>query len=207
MIKKTLTRSVAITLGIAMLFQLGCAGRSKQVRFYVLNPVADTVPAMKNGAEIGSDFSIGVSPVSLPKYLKKQQIVTRRGANELQLAEYDRWAGKMEEDIGMVIAENLSHMLGTDKVLASPALDPIARDYDIKIDITRFDGRLGGDIELTVRWSVIDNGGKVVYGVKATHIIEPTRGGDYEHLVDALSRALASFSREVAAVIKELAFR
>ena len=77
-------------------------------------------------------------------------------------------------------------------------------NYDIKIDISRFDGQLGGDIELSVRWSVFDGEGKVVYGVKATDIFEPTAGGDYDHLVAAQSRALAVFSRELADVIKEL---
>lgn len=197
-------RFFAVILGIAMLFQLGCAGRSKQARFYVLTPEAGSTLQMESGSGIASDIAIGISPVSLPKYLRKQQIVARSGDNELRLAEYDRWAGKIEEDIGRVIAENLSHLLGTDKVLAYPAMEAIAKDYDIKIDISRFDGQLGGDIELSVRWSVFDGEGKVVYGVKATDIFEPTRGGDYDHLVAAQSRALAVFSRELADVIKEL---
>jgi uncharacterized lipoprotein YmbA len=197
-------RFFTVILGIAMLSHLGCAGRSKQARFYVLTPEAGSALQMNKKPGIVSDLAIGISPVTLPKYLKKQQIVTRSGNNELQLAEYDRWAGKIEEDIGRVIAENLSHLLGTDKVVAYPAMEAIAKDYDIKIDITRFDGQLGGDIELSVRWSVFDAGGKVVYGVKATDIFEPTMGGGYEHLVAAQSRALSVFSRELADIIKEL---
>ncbi len=198
-------RFFTVILGCAMLFQTGCAGHSKPARFYVLTPEAGIAPAMKKGAGIGSDIAIGISPVSLPKYLKKQQIVTRSGDNELQLAEYDRWAGKIDEDIGRVIAENLSHMLGTDKVLAYSAMGAIARDYDIKIDITRFEGQLGGEIEFSARWSVFDSAGKVVYGVKATDITEPVRGGGYDHLVAAQSRVLAVFSRELAQALKELA--
>jgi uncharacterized lipoprotein YmbA len=197
-------RFFAVILGIVMLFQVGCAGRSKQARFYVLTPEAGIALQMKNGLGIGSDIAIGISPVYLPKYLRKQQIVTRSGDNELQLAEYDRWAGKIEEDIGRVIAENLSHLLGTDKVFAYPAMKEIAQDYDIEIDITRFDGRLGGDVELSARWSVFDGKGRVVYGVKTTDITEPTRGRSYGHLVAAQSRSLGIFSRELADVIKEL---
>ena len=194
-----------VILGCAMLFQTGCAGHSKQARFYVLTPEAGIAAEMQEGAGIGSGIAIGISPVALPKYLKKQQIVTRSGDNELQLAEYDRWAGKIEEDIGRVIAENLSHLLGTDKVLASSAMTGIDPDYEIKIDITRFEGRLDGKVEFSARWSVLDNGGKLVYGVKATDIIEPVRGTGYDQLVAAQSRALAAFSRELAHVMKELA--
>jgi uncharacterized lipoprotein YmbA len=198
-------RFFTVLLCMAALFQLSCAGRSKQARFYVLTPEPDIALEMTEGPGIGSDITIGISPVSLPKYLKKQQIVTRSGDNELQLAEYDRWAGKLEEDIGRVIAENLSRLLGSDNVFASPALAAIARDYDVKIDITRFEGLLGGDFELSARWSIVDSRGEVVAGIKATEIIEPTQGGGYDYLVAAQSRALAAFSRELANVLKELA--
>jgi uncharacterized lipoprotein YmbA len=201
---KIITRLVAGCLGLAMLFQLGCAGRSKQARFYVLTPETAAGHEMQQGAGISSDIVIGISPVVLPKYLKKQQIVTRTGANELQLAEYHRWAGKIEEDIGRVIAENLSLLLGTDRVLASPAREGIVPDYDIRIDITRFDGRLGGEVELSARWAVFDGGGRDLSGVKATVITRPVQGGDYGQLVAAQSGALATFSRQLAAVIKQL---
>ena len=204
MIKGIFIRVVAVTLGLAMLFQIGCAGRSKSARFYVLSPEAGSELAMQNTSRGGSNLAIGIDPVSLPKYLKKPQIVTRTGTNELHLAEYDRWAGKIEEDIGRVIAENLSHMLVTDKVLSYPATEGIAQDYNINIDISRFDGRLGGDVELQVRWAIFEGDSNTVYGVKATHIIEPTGGAGYADMVAAQSRALAVFSRELAEAIKEL---
>ena len=39
MIQRILAQAVAVTLGIAMLLQVGCAGRSKSSSFYVLSPV------------------------------------------------------------------------------------------------------------------------------------------------------------------------
>ena len=205
MIKGIHAWAVAVTLGILLLFQVGCAGRSKPSSFYVLSPVAVTELELKKATGGSSDIAIGIFPVFLPKYLKKSQIVTRTGNNELHLAEYNRWAGKIEEDIGRVIAENLSHLLATDKVLSYPALDIIALDYTLKIDISRFEGRLGGEIEFIARWAVFDGQGNTLYGVKATRIIEPTQGRGYSEIVAAQSRALAAFSREVADAIVELA--
>jgi uncharacterized lipoprotein YmbA len=205
MIGRIFIQAVAVTLGMAVLFQVGCAGRSKSARFYVLSPVTGPELAMQNTSGGSSDLAIGISPVTLPKYLRKPQMVTRTGSNELHLAEYDRWAGKIEEDIGRVMAENLSHMLATKRVFSYPAMEGIALDYLVEIDISRFDGRLGGDIELIARWVLFDGGGKTVYGVKTTHIIEPTRGGGYADMAAAQSRALAAFSRELADAIKELA--
>ena len=204
MIQRILAQAVAVTLGIAMLLQVGCAGRSKSSSFYVLSPVADTEFGMKNTSGESSDISIGISPVSLPKYLKKSQIVTRTGNNELHLAEFDRWAGKIEEDIGSVIAENLTYFLSTDNVLSYPSMEAIDLDYNVKLDISRFDGSLGGQMELVARWAIFDGDGNNLYGVKATHIIEPTKGGGYADMVAAQSRALASLSRELADAIIQM---
>ena len=205
MLKETHALAVAVMAGIVMLFQASCAGRSESSRFYVLSPVAATELEPVKVSGKGSDMIIGISPVSLPKYLKKSQIVTRTGNNEVHLAEYDRWAGKIEEDIGRVIAQNLSHILATDKILPYPSMDIITLDYNIKIDINRLDGSLEGDIDLIARWAVFDGKGNTLYGVKATHISEPTKGRGYAEIVAAQSRALALFSREMADVIKELA--
>jgi uncharacterized lipoprotein YmbA len=204
MIQRVLAKAVAVTLGMVMLFQVGCAVRSKISSFYILSPVAGPEFEMKNISGNSGDISIGISPVSLPKYLKKPQIVTRTGSNELHLAEYDRWAGKLEEDLGQVIAENLTYLLSTDRVFSYPAIEESAPDYNIKMDISRFDGRLGDEVELIVRWAIFDGQGNIVHGVKSTHLIEPTRGGGYAEMVAAQSQALASLSRVLADAIIEL---
>jgi len=194
-----------LTLSLAVIFSFGCAGRSHSARFYVLRPMASTGEEMKNISEVNPDIAINIFPVSLPKYLRKSRIVTRTGSNELHLAEYHRWAGKIEEDIGRVIAENLSVILHTDKVISSASMEPAASDYTIKMDVIRFEGSLGGDLELFVRWIISDRGGEIIYGIEGTRIIEPTGGGTYADLVAAQSRALAAFSHELAGAIKKLA--
>ena len=207
MTKNILVQALAVILGIAMLFQFGCAGRSRSSSFYVVSPVADTEFAKENSSGESRDISIGISHVFLPKYLRKSQIVTRTGNNELHLAEFDRWAGKIEEDIGRVIAENLTYLLSTDKVLSYPTMEAVELDYNVKLDISRFDGTLGGQMDLIVRWGIFDGAGNSVYDVKATHIKEPTTGGGYNDMVAAQSRALAHFSRELADAILQVSGR
>jgi uncharacterized protein len=206
MIKRIAAGAVFLSLAcITMLSLTGCAGRSQSARFYVLSPMAFSGQEAENPSTISQDITIGVFPVSLPKYLRKPQIVTRSGNNELQLAEYHRWAGKIEEDIGRVIAENLSFLLGTDKVLSDTSMEPVAIDYSIRVDIIRFEGRLGGDLELIVLWTVLDRQGKPVHDIQSTHIIESVNGSTYADMVSAQSRALAAYSSILAEVIKKLA--
>ena len=163
---------------------------------------AETEKQMESGAM--SDTSIGIGAISLPKYLRKSQIVTRTGSNEVQMAEFDRWAGKIEEDIGRVIAENLAYVLASDKVLSYPAIASVDTDYRIEIDIIRFDGSLGESVELIARWVIFNKQGNILKSITSTHIIEPVQDITYTDMVAAQSRALAALSHELAAAILQL---
>ena len=199
--------ALAVIPVMVLLLQAGCTGRSKASRFYILRPVAAESAVQKNDSANTDDLTIGIAPVTLPKYLRKPQIVTWAGDNELYLAEFDRWAGNIEEDIGRVIAENLSRILVNDKVVPFPAMDSLNLDYTVKIEIITFAGRLGGDSELTARWAVFDDQGGIASEIRTMQSREATQGVDYSALVAAHSRNLAILSQELAAVLQELAAR
>jgi uncharacterized lipoprotein YmbA len=196
-----------LTLGSLLLLLSACGGTSKVSRFYVLSPMDTMAPEQQTIFYSGST-SITIGPVSLPKYLKKQQIVTRSGSNELQLAEFDRWAGKIEEDIGRVVAENLAQLLSSDRVFSYQASDTFdAADYTVEMAITRFDGSLGGSVQLDASWAILDVQKNMVKGITASHIIEPISGATYGDMVAAQSRALALLSRELGFAFKDLLAR
>ena len=202
--QKKIGAAVVLLTCMVIFFQVGCSTRSKTASFYILSSVEGPEFRLESISDGSSNASIGISPVSLPKYLKKSQIVTRTGSNELHLAEFDLWAGKIEEDIGRVIAENLANLLATDKVFMYPLMAAVKLDYTIKIDISRFDGELGSKVELIVRWSIFDSLGNMVKGPTATHLVEPVIGPGYPEMVAAQSQILASLSRQLAEVIIEL---
>jgi uncharacterized lipoprotein YmbA len=204
--KTTHVRIFILFIYMVFIMLVGCAPiiTPKPSRFYVLSPMTDTGKEKQVASEETRNISIGVGPVFLPKYLRKSQIVTRTGNNELHLAEFDRWAGKFEEDIGRVIAENLTNLLSTDKVLTYPAIGAIETDYRIEMGISMFEGRLGESAELIARWAIFDIQGKNVKSITSTRIIEPVQGTGYAGMIAAQSRILASLSRELADAIIEL---
>ena len=206
MLKTIRAKPCYLVLYLILFVLAGCGVTSPPSHFYVLSPMAETATEQEAITDSGS-ISISIGPVSLPKYLKKQQIVTRSGSNELQLAEFDRWAGKIEEDIGRVIAENLAYLLSTDRVLSYPAIEAVEADYTIAMDISRFDGNLEGNVELIARWAIFDVEGKVAKGLTATRIIEPVQGNTYADMVAAQSRALGALSRELGDAFKHLTAR
>jgi uncharacterized lipoprotein YmbA len=203
--KSIFVRTSVLALAAALFFQVGCAAiKTRSARFYVLSPMVDVETGKQLASGEAGNISISINPVSLPKYLKKSQIVTRTGNNELHLAEFDRWAGKIEEDIGRVIAENLAHMLSTDRVLSYPAISAVDTDYTIEMDISRFEGSLGESVELISRWAIFNIQGDTIKSVTLTRIHEQVKGGSYADMVAAQSRALASLSRELADAIIQL---
>ena len=74
-------------------------------------------------------------------------------------------------------------------------------DYQVTVDIVRFDGQLGGTVDLVARWSVLIGKEKKVLAMKRSDIKEKT-GNGYDALVSAQSRALGRLSQEIAETIR-----
>jgi uncharacterized lipoprotein YmbA len=77
-------------------------------------------------------------------------------------------------------------------------------DYRVTVDVLRFEGEKGGDVELTARWTVLESSGKEVLSMKKTTLTEPSGRNSYEALVAAHSRVIESLSREIADAINTL---
>ena len=71
-------------------------------------------------------LSFGIGPIKIPEYLNQPKIVTRKGPNELTLAEFDRWAERLKDNLTRVLAKNLSNLLCTkdDRSLPMARGDP-----------------------------------------------------------------------------------
>jgi len=64
--------------------------------------------------------------------------------------------------------------------------------------VEQFDGTLGGDVVLVVKWGLFGEGGKQLLLAKRSSFKEPTGAATYEAFVAAQSRAVAALSREIA---------
>lgn len=173
----------------------GCAN-SPPSDFFILNPtVADTA------AQATEPLSLGVGPVKIPEYLNRAQIVTRPGPNQLDVNEFNRWGGSLAANISSVMARNLAVLLGTDEVFVFPGDDPATPRFRVILSITRFDGVLGENVELDVRWIITGPRRREQLGTGRSVVREATNGSGYEDYVAAQSRALETLSREIAAVL------
>jgi uncharacterized lipoprotein YmbA len=178
-----------------ILLLAGCASVPSS-RFYTLTPL-DQQEIKPISPEAALPVSIRIAPVEIPDYLDRPQIVTRDGKNELQLAELDRWGGSLKENIAAVLAENLTLLLGSDRIFTYPRMRAEKTDYLLALRILRLACTPGDRVLMKAQWTIY--AGQYVTGT--THMAtftEPLSDGRYETLVAAISHALAQVSREIA---------
>ena len=178
----------------------GCMGKSQPSRFYALAPmhIQDDI---KEEASVEPRTVIGLRSVDIPDYLDRPQLVTRNSQNELDVAEYDRWAGSINEEIKTVLAENLSTLLSQDRVTVMSADWNIPVDYWLAIDIRRFDVMPDNVLLLKAEWTLASRDGKTVHLLREARFSEPINGTEYSAKVAAMSKAMERLSREMANAI------
>lgn len=192
--------SGALVAAMVVVFS-GCMGTTPQSRFYTLTPLPEKMDSgvgMTDGV-----LSVGIGPIRLADYLKQSHLVTRAGDNQLKAADFDRWAGTFEDNFVQVMVENMSALLGTDRIFVYPFQSVTPVDYQIVLNVVRFDGELGKSASLVARWSILRGADKTPLVIKRSSIDEPADGSDYAALVAAQSRAVARLCREMAALLQE----
>lgn len=192
-------KSAAVLLAVSLL--TSCAGTSPRVDFYVLTANAAPVAGVAGSC---SSQAISVGPVSWPRYLDQPRIVTRAGANRLDASEFNRWGGSLEDDFVRATIENLSDLLQSELVVNYRRSSRFSPSYRVEMEVLRFDGALGGDVVLEVKWNVIAEATGKIELVTTSNIQKSTSGDGYEALVNASSVALAQLSEEIAAQLAQL---
>jgi uncharacterized lipoprotein YmbA len=189
-------------LFLACLMMLsGCGAGSAPSDFYMMKPMATGPSSEQSGLK---DVVVGVGPASFPEYLNRPQIITRESAIKIRINEFQRWAGSLQGDFLQVLAENLSLLLGSDKVVAHPWGDYFEVGYKVPLDVQQFDGSPGEAVFLNVQWAVLSSDDKVLVTRKSA-IKTEVNGADYDALVLAQSQALVELSKEIAAQIRKVA--
>lgn len=137
-----------MTIGLAAL--AGCS-TSQPTTFYTLSElVADAEPSD------GKPLRLGIGPIHLPAYLDRPQLVTRNGANQMNVADFDQWVEPLDGIFQRVLAENLSRSLVAEQIVTLPARRNLPLDYHVEIDVVRFDADATGEVVLDARWRIFD---------------------------------------------------
>lgn len=180
---------------------LGCTGTSPRSLYYNLSSIEQE--SISEQSTINrTDLSVGIGPVTFPDQLNRPAIVTQTGKNQINISEFHRWAGSLQQNFTRVMTRNLAIILKTDQIMARPWESYFKPEIRIAVDIQNFGGQLGQHVELDTTWVIIEEGKNVEAVVHRSEIKEIVSDDSYEAFVAAQSRALASLCREIAKSLK-----
>ena len=193
--------------GLACVSVTACASlgpKADPSRFFMLTSVPQTHHSSPRCSPTPSKLAVGVGPIQLPEYLDRQQLVSRISENRLDVAENDRWAEPLGDNLGRILVQNLSALLGTDKVSLYPWPSDLRPTYQVEIEVLRFEPDSARSAELTARWILRDVPTRAILSVKESELTEPVKGPSTEESVAALSELLGKLSCEIVEALRAI---
>jgi uncharacterized protein len=164
-------------------------------RFFLLTPTTDTV-ALPEGVT-GHELSLGLGPVSFPDYLNRRELVTRVNSDQLVLSDINRWAEPLDANFRNVLAQDLASTLGTRRITIFPWYGSPQIDYQVEIQVHRFETGPGGRSQLDASWFIKDGHSDLELFAGQTTSGSPVSGGDAGDPA-ALSEDVGVLARAIA---------
>ena len=192
--------AMGMMLLVSGLALTACAGSSNPSTFYLLRSMESPQESLSTSGK--EAVSVLLGPIAMPEYLDRNQMVTVAGNSEVTLDEFNRWAESLRESFYRVLLEDLSFSLKTPEVTRYDRSGEYDSNYQVLIDVTRFDCAPGGDAVLTAFWTVRDKKGTTPPITKKSVYRAPVSSPGFPGMVDALDRTLNAFGREIATAIE-----
>ncbi len=190
----------AVTAAI-MLMLSGCVTmNSPDSKLYTLSSVAYDATSMSD--QSASLPVLAVGPVDLPDYLRRPQIVSREGDNRIQVAEFDRWAAPLNEQIERVLAENLGARIH-DLVVINYREQRFKPTFRLTMSLERFERQDAGEVKLAGRWTLSNADSGAVLMTRRDNLSVPVKGAGYEAAVAAQSEALKLLAGDVSDALEK----
>jgi uncharacterized lipoprotein YmbA len=191
-------------LALVAALALACAKTPKPEFFTLRSASGDAASAPVASRP---DLGVVVGPLTFPRYLDRPEIVSRDGANRLEVPDAHRWGGSLRDDILRVVADDLARLLGTARVAVYPDEPRFAGGYRVLLDVAEFERVAADKVSLRARVTIasLPDGKAIV--VEDEAVEQPIASASYEDLVAAESAALGSVSKRIADRIAALPAR
>jgi uncharacterized lipoprotein YmbA len=171
-------------------------------KFFVLAPdVAQGAAVTPSAAGAAHQLVVGLGPIKLPEYLDRSEVVTRVAPNRLELSPDDKWAEPLSTDFRQVMAQDLSARLATQMITFYPWYRTTRIDYQVRIDVYRFERDSHDTATLVAHWQIFDGTGAILYATDSA-ITEPGQPG--EPGAATMSRALGALADQITSAIRSM---
>lgn len=188
---------LAIALGLLACAAAACnplAPQPDRTEYFILSPTAESGAASTAST---ARLALGVGPIKFPDYLKRPGVVTRDGADRLLVSDEKRWGEPLDHNFESVLCQNLSQILGTEKIITYPWYSDTHIDYQVEVRVFRFEASADGHSDMTAVWTIRDgrDGRELASEVSTAH--SPVQSGDSAGSA-ALSQDLGQLSRQIS---------
>ena len=192
----------------AALTVAGCSVRSmilseERPRYFVLSSDVNAA-----GAENALPIVV-FSRIVIPSYLDVPQIVTRDG-NAIARSEMNRWGESLSRAVSRELAFRTADALANSEKpensgSAEGAGMPAAAGTHVLVVFDRFDGTLGGDVELSAVYTLTppDSGAEAGISKLFKTTVPVPEPNDCDAYVRALDVSLDALARDIAAELKK----
>lgn len=187
--------SVMLILVSVILFTY-CSS-SPPVQKYILTPSIENDTETLSDKE-NTEITIGIGTIEFSEYLKRPEIVSFKGSNELNVDQFNRWAEPLEKNFERVLIENLSRLIPTDRINIFPWQEEEPNSFQIIILVNEFGMRSDSSVVLDARWSVSKKFKRDFLMTQRSFYTENAAGVSIEVEVALLSDLIGKFSRDIA---------
>jgi len=202
-----MARIAVVSLAVCALSVSGCtilAPQPDESHFFVLAPLPRSAEAAHE-SEPGAlaDTILGLGPIKLPPYLDRNEMAIRLTPNEVRYSPIDRWAEPLNVNVGRVLLQNLSLLLGTDRIVMYPWANMANIKYQVEVELLKFDVTKSGETELNGRYAILQGGTRQPLVVRQVNF---GRSGatDTPAAAVAMSAILGDLSKDIALALRQL---
>ncbi|MBL1377378.1 membrane integrity-associated transporter subunit PqiC [Zobellella sp. CGMCC 1.18722] len=190
------TRPLPALLLAALLGLAGCAGSQPGGASYLL-------PSTAPERQFERRLAIQVAPVRLAGHLDSEGIVMQLNDIEVYQARQHLWAEDIAGQLQRVLQERLGRALPRAQVVGrgQPLLEG-APVRDLRVQVSRFQGRFDGVALAEGQWQLLDGNGRLL-AQAAFSAEQPLADDGYPALVRALGAAWEQVADQLAAELGE----
>jgi uncharacterized protein len=188
-------RTPSLLASLLLLFLLTACTADRPVRFYTLPD--SRAPGTQSPGPVVSEAAVAVGPVTLPDYVNRPEIVTRAASGEVYIAESDRWAGPLEDDITRVLTEDVSAGLRSMNIAAVSWRRPVQTRVRVPVTIVRLDAIQGRRVWIEAQWTVRTAGGAAEGRVYEGTFEAPAPGPGYQGIASGISTAIGQLGEKI----------
>lgn len=198
-IRFLISRTIIYASGLIL---IGCAS-TQPAQYYMLTGIED-VRENASPASSASGARIGVGPINFPEYLERSAIILRSPGAEIVINDYHRWAEPLDKNFLRVLSGNLQTLLSDTSVIMFPWSNSKDIDYQVTIQVARFDADLNNKVQLSAHWTIQRKSDSKILRAQKSIITQTAGSNDFSAIVAMQSKVTGMLSDEIATELRKI---